>query len=313
MKRLDNLCRSERYFTSALLTGLLFHDNLNGTLKFLNWIIQNKNIRMVNLRNQKSERLNPIINIHHVEVITELNIKRDLNYYFPDELNQIKNDLVKSNQGIQISQFQNVPDVIIIADKYLFIIECKYFVKAQSREKINQQLLAQKEEIQVIVKYLNPLIEQYCHIFLGPQTNLKVNEYECEVILSWKDIYNFSTELLGSKSYITERLKDSMLRFLAREVKSNRVTNMSLGRKIKMNYSHKVSLNQLINLCRQEGDKIVVGFHGGIIKLLNSPKMYLEHRIYKVDSAVDGAGKKESRNWIQGSKFLNVIKDIIDD
>ena len=313
MKRLDNLCRSERYFTSALLTGLLFHDNLNGTLKFLNWIIQNKNIRMVNLRNQKSERLNPIINIHHVEVITELNIKRDLNYYFPDELNQIKNDLVKSNQGIQISQFQNVPDVIIIADKYLFIIECKYFVKAQSREKINQQLLAQKEEIQVIVKYLNPLIEQYCHIFLGPQTNLNVDEYECELILSWKDIYNFSTELLGSKSYITERLRDSIQRFQARGVKSNRVYGKSSGWKLRTNYSRKVSLNELIDLCRQEGDDIVVGYHGGMDKLINSQKSYLENRIYKIDSTVDGTGKKDSRNWIKGTLFINVVKDIIDD
>ena len=267
---------------------------------------------MLNLRNQKLEKLNPIRNIDHVEVITELNIKRDLNYYYPEELDHIKNDLKQSNQGIQISQVQNVPDVIIIADKNLFIIECKYFVSAQGVEKINQQLLAQKEEIQVVVKYLNPLIEQYCHIFLGPKTNLNIKDYECEAILSWTDIYNFSTELLGSKSYITQRLRDSIQRFQSREVKSNRVNGQSSGWKIETNYSSKVSLDELIDLIRQKGDDIVVGYHGGMDKLLNSSKSYLENRIYKLDSTIDGTGKKDSRNWLKGKAFLNVVKDIID-
>lgn len=267
---------------------------------------------MVNLVNQKSERLNQINNIDHIEVITELNVKRDLNYYYPEEMDKIKNELIQTNRGIRISQYQNMPDVIIIADKNLFVIEGKYYVTAQSREKINQQLLAQKEEIQVIVKYLKPNIERYCHIFLGPQTNLNVDEYECESILSWKDIFDFSAELLGTKSYITERLRDSIQRFQLREVRSNRINGRSSGWKIETNYSSKVSFDELIDLIRKKGDDIVIGFHGGMDKLLNSSNSYLENRIYKVDSTNDGKGKKDSNNWIKGKVFLSKVNDIIE-
>lgn len=303
MNRLDNLCRSERYFTSALLTGLLFHENMSGTHKFLNWIIRNNNIHMVSLKEQKLAKLNPIKVIYHVEVVTELNVKRDLGYYYPEKLVQIKNDLKK---GISISHLQNVPDVIIVADENLFIIEGKYYVKAQGRDKINEQLLAQKEEIQIIVQYLSPKIEQYCHIFLGPQTNLDLKEYECEAILSWEDIYNFSKELLGSNSYISERLKDSIDRFNEKELIFG-----SQSKKIGQNYSYKLALNDLLDRCYQEGDQILVGFHGGLKKLALSSKSYLENRKFKVDSASKGVGKKEMRNWIKGNTFLSVVNDIL--
>ncbi len=38
MKRLDDINRTERYFTSTLLGGLLLHNKLDGTRKFLNWL-----------------------------------------------------------------------------------------------------------------------------------------------------------------------------------------------------------------------------------------------------------------------------------
>ena len=44
MKRIDDLNRTERYFTSTLLPALLFTDNLNGVIKFLNWLTETKKL-----------------------------------------------------------------------------------------------------------------------------------------------------------------------------------------------------------------------------------------------------------------------------
>ena len=71
--RIDDLCRSERYFTAALLGGLLYANNDEGVCRFLEWL-GTKGIQADG---------KPLIQDRPawLEVVMELNFKRDLKFY----------------------------------------------------------------------------------------------------------------------------------------------------------------------------------------------------------------------------------------
>jgi hypothetical protein len=54
--RLDDLCRTERYFTSALLTGLFFEDNLRGVDEFFRWLIEKEDLVLARVEDGKLVR-----------------------------------------------------------------------------------------------------------------------------------------------------------------------------------------------------------------------------------------------------------------
>lgn len=287
MKRLDNLSRSERYFTSTLLGGLLLHEDLNGLHKFLQWLINEKHLMMNAIDSSDKIPFSPLSleKPDHIEVITEFNVKRELKHY---------NKIIPSNS--EKGKGQNVPDVIIVYGNVLIVIEAKFFVKGQTPEKIDNQLLNQKTEIEVILDYLKPQIQYWHHMYLGPN---KISLNNCDSQLTWEDIEAFSNELLGSGAYISTRLKLANNNYFSR----NKPSNSS-----KM-YSGKCSFEDIMKLCKNEGDNIIIGFTGGYKELINSNYGYLVTRDFKWDHYNSLKGKIPS-NWLKGTFFLNAVTDL---
>ena len=292
MGRLDDLNRTERYFTSTLLGGLLLHNKLEGTREFLNWLGRNKALRLIptgghgdNISWQESYILP-----EHIEVTTELNIKREIGHY---------GETLEGLDLADLSQKQNVPDVVIVYGEVLIVIEGKFFVKGQGSAMIDSQLNLQKEEMTIMVDYLNPEIRYTCHIFLGPDDSLDLSN--CDLSITWKDIEEFSTKLLGNKHYITERLRNANKRYA-------KYNTPSTGDRL--NYNAKCSFMQIIELCREEGDNIRVGFHGGERVLIQTGYQSLLNRKFKWDYTENSIGKKNLKNWLPGNLFLLRIEEL---
>jgi hypothetical protein len=299
--RLDDLCRTERYFTSALLTGLLFHDNLRGAGEFFRWLIEQKELRVSRVDDGELVRPASISTRGHLEILTEFNLKRELHCYYPNELAKLIADVNDCDDTVDVTVGQSVPDVVILAGDTLLVIEGKFFVSDQSPARINQQLRSQKEEIELMVRYLAPQIEQTCHVYLSPETELDPEDYECDLLISWEDIHTFAAALVGEAHYISKRLATANARYRA-----SRIGSTGGG----VNYSRQCGFAETMRLCREHGEAIVVGFSGGISKLIRSTEAYLLERSYKLDSATDGTGKKNLSNWLSGAEFYQTVQQL---
>lgn len=75
------------------------------------------------------------------------------------------------------------------------------------------------------------------------------------------------------------------------------------------NYLAKCDFEEIVKLCNQYGDSILVGFSGGLVKLNRSDYSYLQRRLFKWDYITGGIGKKIPRNWISGTEFLHIVHE----
>ena len=76
-----------------------------------------------------------------------------------------------------------------------------------------------------------------------------------------------------------------------------------------LNYAGTAKLAEVLQLCAERGDKIVVGFVGGSAKLRATSLADLQaRRLFKWDNVANGVGTKASENWVQGSQFLKDVE-----
>ncbi|MFU8827322.1 MAG: hypothetical protein ACNA70_07505 [Brevefilum sp.] len=73
------------------------------------------------------------------------------------------------------------------------------------------------------------------------------------------------------------------------------------------NYLGKLPLDAILDLCKEHGNAIVVGFSGGRTALENRPLDTLVGRQYKWDKVKGGSGTKSSSNWVPGETFAWVV------
>ncbi len=73
------------------------------------------------------------------------------------------------------------------------------------------------------------------------------------------------------------------------------------------NYCGRLPLTEMIQKCQQVGSRIVVGYVGGAPKLTLTTFESLRSRRFKWDWVDNPIGSKEDRNWILGSRFLELI------
>lgn len=76
------------------------------------------------------------------------------------------------------------------------------------------------------------------------------------------------------------------------------------------NYQARLNYNEIIDQCQKHGDKILVGFEGGVGALKSAQMSSLENRKYKWDFVEGGKGTKDARNWIKGNAFLQNRPDL---
>jgi len=77
-----------------------------------------------------------------------------------------------------------------------------------------------------------------------------------------------------------------------------------------LNFAQRVDLGSVIELCRNRGDAVVVGFTGGTPALGRHCLRSLQNRLFKWDHAEGGTGTKDSANWIRGSVFLKILGEL---
>ena len=75
------------------------------------------------------------------------------------------------------------------------------------------------------------------------------------------------------------------------------------------NYKKIYNFDAILNLCKERGDSILVGFMGGISEFEKRDIDSLQERAYKWDEIAISTGAKEMRNWIPGSTFLKIMEE----
>ncbi len=75
------------------------------------------------------------------------------------------------------------------------------------------------------------------------------------------------------------------------------------------NFRDACQFEDLIKLCLEKQDAIVVGFDGGARKLdVASLGELMSRSSYKWDHSENGTGTKDGSNWITGRRFLEVVE-----
>jgi len=80
------------------------------------------------------------------------------------------------------------------------------------------------------------------------------------------------------------------------------------------NYGDTCGFEEMVRLCEENGNTIVVGFDGGPRKLRATTLDEICKRpAFKWDHTEGGKGVKDDRNWIPGRKFLEIVEGLMDD
>jgi hypothetical protein len=98
------------------------------------------------------------------------------------------------------------------------------------------------------------------------------------------------------------------------ELDSKRPRNGTQDGGERRNYGGTSGFEEVMGLCEENGNTIVIGFDGGTGKLRTSSLDELNKRqAFKWDLAEGGTGVKDTRNWIPGQKFLEIVEGLMDD
>ena len=297
--QIDDLSRTERYYTATILPYLLLYDNFNGLIEFLRWL-ESKNIYALDAQTNTSCGLLSRRKITHIELITEMDIARDIRFY---------SRYISGLRGMNVAEIPSLrPDIVILTNQLVLVIEGKFFYDINSANDIREQLDGQRKVIKsVLLKFPGYSFDRYSQIFLAEQVRFSAEELDCQGTLTWSDVHDFSINLLGRSHYISRRLE--------RAVHLYKLTsqNHSEQRWDNKNYTGTLSLTGMIRRCEELGDDIIVGYLGGIGELWLTEVEVLRKRIYKWDTVKDPIGKKNLNNWIPGLRFLEVIKSKLGD
>ncbi len=292
--RMDEMCRTERYYTATLLPAILFHNEFAGLKTFLETLARDQ----VQAIDSHTGTLVPIYDHHEiddVEIITELDIVRDVHFY--------KNWL-PGLEEIDIDAGATLrPDVIIIADGLLLVIEAKFF-HTTDVQSVSRQMGDQRKVIEhILLAFPGYTFDRYCHMFLSAQ-QIDPDRLACQACLNWTAIRQLSETVLGEHHYVTRRLDRAIELY-------HLVTPRGNG--TQKNFIGKLSVHDAISTCRTEGDDIVLGYDGGIQKLRKADMNQLKERQFKWDRSTNPIQPKVPQNWIKGTMFLKTIEDYFPD
>jgi hypothetical protein len=75
-----------------------------------------------------------------------------------------------------------------------------------------------------------------------------------------------------------------------------------------LNYQGKLNFEEVIKLCEERRDNIVIGYNGGIAKFSTASLPELQARgAYKWDLTDGGIGTKYGKNWPKGGEFFKIV------
>lgn len=126
--------------------------------------------------------------------------------------------------------------------------------------------------------------------------------------VEWLSFEDLPGEISGPFALEWEVIRRNLVKL---DIKRPR--NSTQGGGERRNYGGTSGFEKLMGLCEENGNTIVIGFEGGARKLLTSTLDELNKRLFKWDHAERGQGFKDTRNWIPGRKFLEIVEGLMDD
>lgn len=294
--RFDDLVRSERYFTATLLPAILFHDGMRGLDAFLELVrikalprdgLPTKRDRLGNAisRGDRSSPWSPAT----VEIITEFHIARDLR--FAGRLARIQTVPLAEEESEP--ERLDAPDLVIVLDDELVVCEGKFF-DARYLATLEHQLRSQRLQVRYLFD-TRPQLRAYRHVAILPVEDDA--HPDCDAVLTWSEIAELATTVLGPEHYVTIRLRAAVKRYRALD-----------GEDGTRNYDGRLSLNPMLAKCRERRDNVHVGHSGGEEDLQTHALAYLEQKPWKWRDPATNKGVAIRRNWIPGARFVELIE-----
>lgn len=151
------------------------------------------------------------------------------------------------------------------------------------------------------------LCHDACIVYLVPESAVhKVKKY-ADIVLTFGGLSNTIEGPYSEEWRIIQRhlcvLDTSSQQSRNRKIAPNKTSSN------RINFSEKCSFDEIMMLCKQHGNDIIVGFMGGVNQLTSRDFKSLQIRQYKWDQAFGGKGKKNMSNWINGGTFYRLIKN----
>lgn len=285
MERFDDCVRSERYFTATLLPLILAHDEFRGARRF---------VELVEARARTERDPSGLTRpkqpaayaFDDLELITEFHIARDLGHY--------GHPLAPGETGADTVERRDAPDLVLVLGRELVVVEAKFFSTWQPTE-FQTQLRSQRRQVRHLFA-ARPTLRAWRHVALLPDTPAGI---DCDALLTWGDVAVLSDEILGPTHYVSRRLRAAV----ARVARSNG------GGAGVPNYEARVTLDEVLRMCRERGDEIFVGHTGGEADLRARGAAYARQKPWKWRQA-DTGGTVDPANWIAGSRFVRLVESL---
>ncbi len=279
MKRLDELVRSERHFTSGLLLHLLLHDGLRGVDAFIDLLIA-----------RAIFAVRPIAcaaNDPRTQVIAEFATRRDLLATGGAVIENLPGDVI---------------DVVIVAGEVLIAIEAKFFTRPTPRE-VRDQLAAQRNALGAVMRDPAFGVSKIVQVFLEHGRQLSAQDLGCEGVLTWDDVHELACSLLGADSYVARQFAN------ARERCDAELSPNVPGARV---WAGVTTFDGVVAMCRRDGDAVLVGFEGGERHVRKQSGAALRARErWKWDRADSPLNARKDRsNWIPGKRFLALLIEL---
>jgi hypothetical protein len=196
--RLDDLARSERYFTATLLPAILLHDNFSGAREF---------VRLVDQKAQTEwavdEPLNPTVPQQQVrgvpdydwtspELIAEVHVARDL-YAAGVRWIPPRSRGPEESDG----ESRDAPDLLLALGSELIVCEGKFFHR-EPQGKLASQLRRQRRQIAYLFRYRH--IRAFCHVAVLPDPPYVAQSIGADAILTWEEIVDCHNAYLRART-----------------------------------------------------------------------------------------------------------------
>jgi hypothetical protein len=292
--QIHDICRTERYYTATLLPYVLLHENFAGLRAFLR-LLEERDIHARAVEAGTPVPLDGGNSFAHVELISEMDLVRDLHFYAP---------WLAGMEEVRVQEADSIrPDVVIVADRLLLVIEAKFFHDSLSPDTIRAQIQGQRRVIEnVLLRFPGYSFDRYCHLFLSAAPAPAADAIGCQGVLYWDDVRQLAQQVLGSEHYVTQRLARATEMYQLVTVPAARGNGQHVR-----NYRGILRLEEMVEKCRQEGNNVMVGYCGGAARLQVRAAEDLKSRRFKWDRADAPLPPKVPCNWMPGARFLELM------
>lgn len=280
MDRIDDLNRSERYFTATILPYFLAFNSFKHIGEF---------ISALDGPIPPSEE-----DLNSMELITEVDFIRDLRKWA--EIQNEINLYEKYESLLKDTGRLAVPDVVIKYGKTIVVIEGKFFQKRRAAY-YEEQVSLQQKIIELIQEEFPTF--SFFHIFLTADKSLERIHHIDKVIYWQEEVMNLANEIVEQYpdhtelDYFKGRLENAITRYYDEFEKPTQPTDRSGTMRF-------YELSDLIEFLVKEENDCFVGFTGGYQELMKTTLQQAQERAYwQVNER-----QIRERTWIPRDKFL---------